>query len=175
MCSAGLCLALALAGSKTSAQSQGYGLSILDQPARGSEWFATDSLDLRGRGQAPRWSGGLTVDWAHKTLQAAPRTGARERAIVRNQLLLQPGLAVVLWQRVRLAVDVPVQLYGDGQYVRVAGVGYEPPAQEARLGDVRLGTVLRLFGEHGGPLTGALGVQVGLPTGDRAAYAGDGS
>lgn len=176
MCGAGFCLALLCSSNnKASAQAQGYGLNILDQPERGSEWFATDSLDLRGHGHAPRWSGGLTVDWAHKTLQAAPRASARERAIVRNQLLLQPGLAVVLWRRLRLALDVPVQLYGDGHYVSVAGVGYEPPDQKASLGDVRLGTVMRLFGEHAGPITGAIGVQVALPTGARDAYAGDGS
>lgn len=82
---------------------------------------------------------------------------------------------MILGQRVRLAVDVPLQLYGDGNLLRIAGTDYEPPEQRVSLGDVRLGVVLRLFGEHAGPVTGALGVQVALPTGNRDAYAGDGS
>lgn len=150
----------------------GYGLNILEHPERGSEWFASESLDLRGHG---RFSGGVSVDWAHKTLEAATSPGARQRAIVRNQLQLQPGLALILWQRLRLALAAPLQLYGDGSALRGDAVSYQPPEQKVSLGDVRLGVALRLFGEHTGPLTAALGVQVGLPTGHRAAYAGDGA
>lgn len=171
LCSAWL--VLGLAHSHASAQEvRGFALNILDAAPRGSEWFAAESLDLRGHG---RLSLGVAVDWAHRQLLAERSDGARARAIVRNQLLLQPGVSVVLWQRLRLALDVPLLLYTDGNTLTIARVRYDAPEQGASLGDVRLGVVLRLFGQHGEWITGALGVQIALPTGNRDAYVGDGS
>src|SRR4029079_756585 len=43
------------------------------------------------------------------------------------------------------------------------------------LGDLRLGADLRLFGTYGQAITGAIGLQAFLPTGDTVSYTGDGS
>lgn len=150
----------------------GYALNIFDAAPRGSEWFAADSLDLRGH---TRISAGLGNDWAYRPLVIERSDGKRARAIVRNQLLLQPGVSVVLWERLRLALDVPLLLYTDGNTLSSKGIRYAAPEQRVSLGDVRAGVVVRLFGEHGDVITGALGLQVALPTGNRAAYVGDGS
>jgi hypothetical protein len=66
-------------------------------------------------------------------------------------------------------------LYTDGHTLSSAGVRYSAPEKGVSLGDVRLGVTARLFGEHGAWITGAFGVQVALPTGNRDAYVGDGS
>lgn len=167
------CLLVGLAHNRSSAQqAEGYALNILDAAPRGSEWFASESLDLRGHG---RVSLGLASDWSHRPLVAANASGLRARAIVRNQLFLQPGASVILWERLRLALDVPVLLYGDGNTVTRNGIRYDAPPEGVALGDVRVGAVLRLFGRYGGPLTAALGVNVALPSGKQQAYAGDGA
>jgi OmpA-OmpF porin, OOP family len=145
----------------SAAAAQGFALNILDAADRGSEWFATESLDLRGHG---RLSLGLTGDWAYRPLVASRRDGQRPRAIVRNQLFVQPGLSVVLWERLRLALDVPLLLFTDGSATE----------EGVSVGDVRLGAMIRLFGRHGGVITGAFGVHVALPTGNRDAYLSDG-
>jgi hypothetical protein len=169
-CCSAACFVLGLVHSHASAQ--GYALNILDSAERGSEWFATESLDLRGHG---RMSLGVTGDWAHRPLLAAQRNGQRARALVRNQLLVQPGLSLVLWQRVRLALDVPLLLYSDGNSLSQGGVRYSAPPERVGLGDLRLGVLLRLFGEYGEWISAALAVHVALPTGKEAAYLSDGA
>ena len=160
---------MGLTPSRSLAQ-EGYALNILDAAERGSEWFASESLDLRGHG---RTSFGFVYDWAHRPLVAATANGGRARAIVRNQMIVQPGASVILWERLRLALDIPVLVYSDGNTLLRDGVRYEAPAGRVALADIRLGAVLRLFGTHGGPLTAALGVHVSLPTGKENAYTGD--
>lgn len=160
-----------LVGFAHKATAQGYALNLLDAAQRGSEWFAGESLDLRGHGRS---SVGLVYDWAHRPLVAAAR-GERERAIVRNQMLVQPGVSVILWERLRLALDIPVLVYSDGRSIERDGVRYDAPPGRMGLADVRLGVLLRLFGSYRGPLTAALGVNVSLPTGAEDAYTGDGA
>lgn len=166
-------LVTAGAPAQTRAQdARGYALNIFDAAPRGSDWFAGDSLDLRGHG---RISAGVSGDWAHRPLVIDRRDGKRPRALVRNQLFVQPGFSVVLWQRLRLALDVPLLLYTDGNASSYPDMRYAAPKQQVSLGDVRAGVVLRLFGSHADAFTAALGLQVALPTGNRDAYAGDGS
>lgn len=165
------CLVVGFAHSRSLAQeaaADGYALNILDAAVRGSEWFASESLDLRGHG---RTSFGFVYDWAHRPLVAARPA----RAIVRNQMIIQPGASVILWERLRLALDIPMVVHSDGNTVVRDGVRYEAPPGRIGLADMRLGAVLRLFGTHGGPLTAAVGVHVSLPTGKENAYTGDGA
>lgn len=167
------CIVLGLAPNDASAQdAAGYALNMLDAAERGSEWFASESLDLRGHG---RVSLGLTGDWAYRPLVAARSDGKRARALVRNQLIVQPGMSVVLWERLRVALDVPLLLYTDGNTLSSGGVRYLAPAERVSLGDVRIGAVVRLFGKYGDWITGAFGLHLALPTGSRDAYMGDGS
>lgn len=154
-----------------SAQQRGYSLNLLELSERGSEWFSADSLDLRGK---VRPAVGLVGEWAYRPLTARNADGEYLRSIVRNQFVLHPGASLVLLDRIRLGLDVPVQAYADGKAATVAGTTVAPPAHSASLGDIRLSADLRLFGTYGGVITGALGASVALPTGDKDSYAGDG-
>ncbi|HTU62388.1 MAG TPA: transporter [Polyangiales bacterium] len=165
------CLLVCLAHGRSHAQDvvfKGYALNILDAAQRGSEWFASESLDLRGHA---RTSFGFGYDWSHRPFVVdGPR-----RAVVRNQMIVQPGASVILWERLRLALDIPMLVYSDGNTVVRRGIRYEAPPGDIALADIRLGAVVRLFGTHSGPLTAALGVHVMLPTGKENAYTGDGA
>jgi OOP family OmpA-OmpF porin len=164
-------LLILLASGSASAQQRGYGINLLEVSERGSEWFAADSLDLRGH---VRPAIGLVAEWAYRPLTARNSADGYVLSVVRNQLVLHPGASLVLFDRLRLAVDLPIQPFADGRAATVAGVSVAPPTDGASIGDLRLGADVRLFGVHGDPITGALGIQVSLPTGDRDAYAGDG-
>jgi outer membrane protein OmpA-like peptidoglycan-associated protein len=160
------------AGVHAQTRAPGYGIDQLELSERGSEWFSTDSLDLRG---SVRPAIGVVGEWAYRPLVVTDGGGDLQRSIVRNQFVLHPGASLVLADRLRLAIDVPVQTYADGHAVTINGVTYAPPADKTSLGDLRLGATVRLFGEYGDPITGALGVQVSMPTGARDSYASDGS
>ncbi|MET0387817.1 MAG: transporter, partial [Polyangiales bacterium] len=169
-----LTTALALLGCVASARAQepGYSLNQLDVSERGSEWFTTDSLDLRGH---VRPAIGIVGEWAFRPLVVEDTEGDYRRAIVRNQFVLHPGASLVLFDRLRLAVDIPIQAYADGRSITLNGVTVAAPEDTTSLGDIRLGATVRLFGVHGDIITGAAALQVSLPTGDRDSYAGDGS
>jgi len=160
-----------LACNSARAQQRGYNLNVLELSERGSEWFASDSLDLRGH---VRPAIGVVADWAYRPLTARNSVNDRVLSVVRNQFVLHAGASLVLLDRLRLAIDIPIQPLVDGRAATVGGVSVEPPSERGNVGDIRLGADVRLFGVHGDPITGAVGLQVSLPTGDRDAYAGDG-
>ncbi|HEX4353908.1 MAG TPA: OmpA family protein, partial [Polyangiales bacterium] len=157
--------------SSVQAQQRGFSINHLDLSERGSEWFSSDSLDLRGH---LRPAIGIVGEWAFRPLVVYDQNDKYVQAIVRNQFVLHPGVSVVLWDRVRFALDVPVQAYADGKSATIGTTDFAAPSDKTSLGDIRLGATLRLFGVYGDPITGAFGVQVALPTGSRDAYAGDG-
>jgi len=160
-----------LACNSARAQQRGYSLNVLEISERGSEWFASDSLDLRGH---VRPAIGVVADWAYRPLTARNSGNDRVLSIVRNQFVLHAGASLVLLDRLRLAVNIPIQPLVDGRAATVGGVSVEPPGDGGSIGDIRLGADVRLFGVHGDPITGAVGLQVSLPSGDRDTYSGDG-
>ena len=162
---------LFLDASPAAAQSTGFALSRFEPSERGSEWFALESLDLRGH---LRLNAGVVADGAYRPLAIYDTNGNIRSSVVRNQLFVHPGASLVLWERLRASFSIPVVAYQDGNGGTIRGVRYEPPNTPA-IGDLRLGVDVRLFGEYGGPLTFAAGVQVQLPTGSRADFTSDGS
>jgi outer membrane protein OmpA-like peptidoglycan-associated protein len=164
--------ALLLAPSPARAQETGFAVNQFTPSERGSDWFVLESLDLRGH---LRPSIGVVGDWAYRPLVATDTNGNYLQSIVRDQIFVHPGASLVLWDRLRLAVSVPVQLFANGRPAVLGGTTYHAPANATAVGDVRLGADIRLLGAYGGPFTGAFGFQVSLPTGDRASYTGDGS
>jgi hypothetical protein len=154
------------------AQQTGFAVNHLEPSERGSEWFVMESLDLRGN---LRPAFGVVADWAYRPLIVTDASGTVRDSIVRNQVFLHAGGDIVFWDRLRFAVSVPIQVFADGRTAKVGGVLYPPPQNSAGIGDVRLGLDLRLFGEYGDVITGGIGVQLALPTGDPASYTGDGS
>jgi outer membrane protein OmpA-like peptidoglycan-associated protein len=152
------------------AQDEGFAVNRFEPAEAGSDWFASESLDFRGH---VRPAIGLTIDYAHKPLVLYDADGEEVHALVESQLSAHLGASLILWERLRLGLSVPFVLTQSGEQGSVAGTPIEYSGDTA-LGDIRLGADVRLAGEYGGPFSIALGVQVHLPTGDRAAYSGDG-
>lgn len=151
---------------------QGFAVNHFDPSERGSEWFALDSLDLRGN---LRPALGIVGEWAYRPLILTDGNGNLIKSIVRDQAFLHVGGNVVLFDRLRVGADVPVMVYADGHTAVAGGTTYNAPVHSAGIGDVRLSADVRLFGTHGDVITGAIGAQLELPTGAQDSYAGDGS
>jgi outer membrane protein OmpA-like peptidoglycan-associated protein len=149
----------------------GFSLDRFQPAEHGSDWFAGESLDLRGE---LRPSLGLTLDWAHKPLVLYDAQGDEIAAIVSDQLYAHVGGALVLWDRVRLGLNVPIALVTASDSATVGGVSFGADSG-ASLGDLRLAADVRLLGEYGDAATLAAGVQLHLPTGDSDKFTGDGS
>jgi outer membrane protein OmpA-like peptidoglycan-associated protein len=97
------------------------------------------------------------------------------RAIpVHYALVLHPGASVVLFDRVRVGLDVPIAAFQDGQTGVVSGVTYQG-VTSGGAGDLRLGADVRIFGQYGDAFRLAAGTQFFVPTGNRSTYLGDGS
>jgi OOP family OmpA-OmpF porin len=150
----------------------GFAVNHFDASERGSEWFVMDSLDLRGN---LRPAVGAVFEQAYRPLVLTDTNGDIKKSIVRDQSFLHLGASLVLWNRLRVAADIPIMTYADGHTGVADGTTYPAPVNSAGIGDVRLGADVRLVGQHGDPFTAAVGVQVSLPTGAQDSYAGDGS
>ena len=169
--SAGLAAGLVLLASSASAQPQkGFVLDRFNPSERGSEWFVLDSLDLRGHLRPS--AGGVVGTWAYNPLVVYDRDGNYVSSLVEHQVFVHPGASLVLWNRVRAALSMPIALYQSGEPIVIGTKSYSPPSSAA--GDLRIAADARVFGKHGGPLTGALGVALYLPTGSRDDYTSDG-
>jgi OmpA-OmpF porin, OOP family len=151
-------------------QQKGFALDRFDPSDRGSEWFVLDSLDLRGH---LRPAAGVVTSWAYKPLVAYDANRVEQTALVGNQLFVHPGASIVLWNRLRGGINMPIAVFQDGSRVVAGNTLYSPPS--AAAGDLRLSSDVRLFGEHLGPITTALGVALYLPTGSRDNYTSDGT
>jgi outer membrane protein OmpA-like peptidoglycan-associated protein len=149
---------------------QGFALQRFDSAEAGSDWFAADSLDLRGNG---RLAASSVFDYAHAPLVLRDAGGNDLTSPVRNQLYGHLGLAVNVFDRLRLALSVPVALVDNGSPGIWNNVLYRTDEGVA-LGDIRVGADVRLLGTYRDPFRLAVGAQVFLPTGDRSAYTGDG-
>lgn len=169
---AGLALALLalLPANPVQAQSQGFAINRFDPAERGSDWFTADSLDLRGHG---RLALGVTGDFGHKPLVLYDRDGEELSAIIENQLFVHVGGSLVLWERLRLGVSMPLLAYQSGEGGTVAGTTFEA-SEDAAPGDLRLAADVRLVGKYRSPFSLAAGAAVFAPTGEQAAFAGDG-
>ena len=89
----------------------GFALDRFEPSERGSEWFALDSLDLRGHG---RPAIGVVADYAYKPLVFYDGEGNEVGALVEHQLFLHAGASVVLWERLRLAFNLPLAPFVEG-------------------------------------------------------------
>ncbi len=170
-----LTFAFATLGAVPTAEAQqatGFGINRFEPSERGSDWFVLESLDLRGHG---RPAIGLVAEYQYRPLVIYNGDGSVRSALVSDVLVLHPGASVVLWDRLRLGFNLPIQAYATGDSGTLSGVTYRAPSNAQALGDLRLGADVRLFGEYGEAITGAIGVQAGLPTGDRDSYSGDGA
>ncbi len=151
-------------------QNQGFAIDRFDPANRGSDWFAADSLDLRGHG---RLILGATADWANKPLVLYAPNGDEQQAVIENQLFVHVGADVLIGDRLRLGVNLPIAAYQSGSGVTIGGIQYASNNDSA-LGDLRLSADLRLAGAYRGPVELAIGVAGYVPTGSEEAFTGDG-
>ncbi|HET8934709.1 MAG TPA: hypothetical protein VFN67_14770, partial [Polyangiales bacterium] len=173
-----LCLLPALvsgfvAPTRAVAQTEGFSINRFDVSERGSDWFVGDSLDLRSHGPV-RPSVGFVLDYANKPLVLYSDEGVERAVIVKDQFYGHFGASLVIAERVRLALNVPVAFMTNGQ--SAAWLDRTIAANSGTtLGDLRIGADLRLVGRYGGPATLALGAQVYVPTGQQTYFTGDGA
>lgn len=159
------------ASANASAQGRGFEVSRFETAERGSNWFTADSLDFRGHG---RFAAGTVAEYNRDALVARDLRLGTQRAIVSDQLTMNLGAAVVLFDRLRLGLNVPVAAYTAGESTS-AGTEWFAAPRTTSFGDVRVSTDVRLFGEHGGKITGAIGASVHAPTGRQSGYVSDGT
>lgn len=163
--------ALALLATRE-AGAQGYAINRFEPSERGSEWFANESLDLRGH---VRPAIGVVGDYQLRPLATYDANDEVQQSVVRHMLTFHVGGAVNLWNRLRLSASLPLVAHTDGESARLPnGTFLRSPTATQALGDLRLGADVRLLGEHRDVATLAIGAQVWLPTGHEASYAGDG-
>lgn len=166
-------VATSAVASTASAQAvqSGYSANNFEPSERGSDWFANDSLDLRGHF---RFAVGVVGDFGYRGVIGTYNPDGTVRAsILRNQMFVNAGASVVMWERLRLGVNLPVQVFADGHTATSGGVRYAPPQNEQSVGDLRISADLRLFGVYGDPFTMAAGASVFAPIGQRDSYTGD--
>jgi outer membrane protein OmpA-like peptidoglycan-associated protein len=148
----------------------GLALDRFDPAERGSEWFVLDTLDMRGR---VRPALGLDFDWGHKPLLLYDANGNEVGPVVADQFFLHLGGALVLWDRVRLGVNLPIAIVQNGDGATVGGTVYPAPTSPA-VGDLRLGADVRIVGRYRSPFTLAAGASLYVPTGSQNDYTSDG-
>ncbi|HEY6881288.1 MAG TPA: OmpA family protein [Polyangiales bacterium] len=166
----GLGLLSLLAAHSVAAQQGGFALDRFEPSERGSEWFALDTLDLRGH---LRPAIGLVADYGYKPLVIYDAAGKEVGPLIEHQLFLHLGASLVLWDRLRLAASLPFSPLVSANDSLVGRERYNVNSG-ASLGDLRLSADVRLFGRYRGPASLAIGARVWLPTGSRDSYAGDG-
>jgi len=86
----GVFAAVATMSGLAAAQETGFALNRFDPSDRGSDWFSTDSLDLRG---SNRLGVGVVGDWSHKPLVWYDANGdeMENGRVVRNQVYAHFG------------------------------------------------------------------------------------
>jgi outer membrane protein OmpA-like peptidoglycan-associated protein len=163
-------IALLSATAAADPSSSGFQLDRFEPSERGSEWFAGDSLDLRGH---MRPAAGIVGSYAYKPLVVYNGNGDERGSIVSSQLVTHLGGSLVLWDRLRAGLDIPIALFQDGDNPAATGVRTGKP--KTAFGDIRLAGDVRIIGTHGDPFQLAGGLVLFVPTGSRDNYTSDGN
>ncbi len=149
----------------------GFAASSFEPSERGSDWFANESNDYRGKF---RFAFGAVGDYSYRGLIGSYNPDGTVRAsTLRNQMLLHAGGSLLIADRLRLGLSLPLQLYADGHPAQVNGVTYVGPLHEQSVGDIRASVDLRVAGEYGDAFTVAVGGSLFIPLGQRESFNGD--
>ena len=149
----------------------GYAASVFEPSERGSDWFANESNDYRGK---LRLALGAVGDYGYRSVIGARNPDKTIRAsLLRNQVLVHAGFSLIIADRLRLGMSIPVQLHAFGHPATRGGVDYLPPVHQQSAGDIRASLDLRIAGEYGDPITLAIGGSIFFPLGQREQFTGD--
>ena len=117
-------------------------------------------------------SAGVYIHFADDVLQV-DRGGEVAARLIDEQLVVEPSLAIGLFERFQLGVIIPAIVYQSGE--AFAGVRDEEAASAA-IGDLRIVPKVQLLSPDIARGFGiALAAPVGLPTGSAASFATDGT
>jgi OmpA-OmpF porin, OOP family len=164
-------LLAAATGSQARAQSvQGFADNRFEPAGAGSEWRTLESLRFDGH---LRPALALVQNWAWKPLVAYDPQGSETGALIRHQLISHLDAAVMLWDRARFDIGLPLALGQTGSATDIDGLTYAAP-QGYGVGDLRVGGDVRVFHLAAGAIRGAVGLQLFLPTGQTQAFSSDG-
>jgi OmpA-OmpF porin, OOP family len=168
-------LAVALLSALTTgsalAQAPGFALNRFEPSERGSDFFAADSLDLRGK---LRGAGGLVLDYSHDPLVLYDSDGEKLSGVVSDQFFAHLGASIIVEDRVRFGLSIPIALIQSGES-GTAGMLRVSSDNASAPGDLRLSGDVRLFGLYDDPATMTLGLQFFAPTGSQESFTGDGA
>jgi OOP family OmpA-OmpF porin len=171
VCVSSLCaLGLGLSFEHQAAAQEGVALDRFDPAEQAGVFFRGDALDIAGD---RRWAAGLIGDWGHKLLVARDEDGNELATVIGDQLFLHLGGSLVLMDRLRVGLNIPILAYQKGTYFDASGATLSP-SEAFSLGDIRLGADVRVLGETEQPFRLAAGLRVYLPSGNRDAFASDG-
>jgi hypothetical protein len=123
------------------AETDGFALNRFEPAERGSDWFALESLDLRGHG---RWATGVVGDWSHRPLVLYDDAGNEVRALLRDQLYAYVGGSIVWFDRLRVSASFPLLLVNDVD-AATPQTGNLDIASGANLGDLRMSGDVRVL------------------------------
>jgi uncharacterized repeat protein (TIGR01451 family) len=163
-------LAVLVAPRLAAAQAVGSrAIDRLEPAAAESEWFALDSLSFAGH-VAPAIA--ITGDYGYRPLVIYNADTSRRANIDRNQLVLHFAGSLSLFDRLRLAANVPASPFQNGESATFNGMQLVDPT--FAFGDITLAADLRVAGTATGPFRVAVGGSAILPTGSRTNYMSDG-
>jgi OmpA-OmpF porin, OOP family len=148
----------------------GFTANRFEPSDRGSDWFSSESLDLRG---TLRPAIGIVGDYEKGALHSYAPNGDIAQRVVSHIATLHAGAAVNIADRIRLAASVPLVVSVDGEEQTISPFIYRKPASSGGIGDVRFGGDIRIGGVYGDAATIALSVRAWAPTGNDDAYLGD--
>jgi hypothetical protein len=173
-----LFVALLLGASQASAQSQmqGFAVERLYTSAAGGGWFVMDDLSMHGGlGGAISLTGG----YEHDPLRVATTDGSQRLAVVSDLASVNVGMAGT-YDRFRLYIDFsrPITSSGESGTVgayQLTAPGANPGTNPDTIADTRIGADVRLLGGYDDPFRLGLGVQLFVPSDNRADYDTDGT
>jgi len=163
-------LGASLVAFDASAQATGFAVDRFNPSERGSDWFEEDSLDMRGNFRPAL---GIVGEYADRPIVLVNADGTTHTAPVQDQLIVHLGGSLMMADRFRVGLDLPIGVFEDGTAGAVKTTPYA--AASGGLGDLRLSGDARLFGTYGGAFTVAAGVAIFVPTGSQSAYLSDGT
>jgi outer membrane protein OmpA-like peptidoglycan-associated protein len=143
----------------------GLGLNQLNPAPAGDDFVAVQGAQASGH-LVPRAY--LMFDYAVEPLLLAPG------ALVSDQGFLRLDASLSLFDRILVAVDVPVALVQRGDDPQVGLLTLASPSG-VEMGEVRLDVRGRLYGDYRDPLQLALGGRFFFPTSGSDSFAGEGT